>query len=116
MSRSRSARDLPSNPNPSLSLTLSLTRCLCLPPGALPAVALLGVAALWMPESPAWLRARTNLTTASGARKPLGGGRPCDARGLVLATTLGLANQATGSYAYVVYTDLLFRGAQAREM
>ena len=31
----------------------------------------------------------------------------------MLATTLGLANQATGSYAYVVYTDLLFRGAQA---
>ena len=49
-------------------------------------------------ESPAWLRARTSLTTASGARKPLGG-RPamCDARGLVLATTLGLANQARAS-------------------
>ena len=64
--------------------------------GALPAVSLLSVAAFWMPESPAWLRARANSKTASGARKPVSGGRACDWRGLVLAATLGLANQATG--------------------
>ena len=81
--------------------------------GALPAVSLLSVAAFWMPESPAWLRARANSKTASGARKPVSGGRACDARGLVLAMTLGLANQATGSYAYTVYSDLLFHSAQA---
>ena len=53
--------------------------------GALPAVSLLSVAAFWMPESPAWLRARADSRAVSAGR-PVSV-RACDMRGLVLAVT-----------------------------
>ena len=90
--------------------------------GAAPAVVLLLVACMHMPESPAWQQRRgaSMAPAAATANPPCARAHPrralraCAGRegrrlkeAAMLACTLGVANQGTGSYAFNVYGSVL---------